>query len=149
MLTRPTAAGGTFLAEPSLWGSWDRSGYRRTNGLPRNERAKDAVHGRYLSRQTRRRSGGATLVPMMESAHLRSCDDPPSLRWLDGAWLWRVLVQAQVRPTPMIIAQEPLQVAVQGAFVKHNQPSRPGDLHPEALTEPDISLSTYPARATE
>ena len=28
-------------------------------------------------------------------------------------------------------------------------PSRPGELHPEPLTEPDVSLSTYPARATQ
>jgi hypothetical protein len=27
-------------------------------------------------------------------------------------------------------------------------PSRPGELHPEALTDPDVSLSTHPARAT-
>jgi hypothetical protein len=27
-------------------------------------------------------------------------------------------------------------------------PSRPGELHPEPLTEPDLGLSTYPARAT-
>src|SRR5689334_2130592 len=27
-------------------------------------------------------------------------------------------------------------------------PSRPGELHPEPLTEPDVSLSTPPARAT-
>ena len=27
-------------------------------------------------------------------------------------------------------------------------PSSPGEFHPEALTEPDLSLSTYPARAT-
>jgi hypothetical protein len=28
-------------------------------------------------------------------------------------------------------------------------PSRPGEFHPEALTDPDVSLSTYPARATD
>jgi hypothetical protein len=28
------------------------------------------------------------------------------------------------------------------------KPSRPGESHPEALTDPDVSLSTYPARAT-
>ena len=28
-------------------------------------------------------------------------------------------------------------------------PSRPGDLHPEALTDPDVNLSIHPARATE
>ena len=27
-------------------------------------------------------------------------------------------------------------------------PSRPGEFRPEPLTEPDVSLSTYPARAT-
>ena len=27
-------------------------------------------------------------------------------------------------------------------------PSRSGELHPEPLTEPDLGLSTYPARAT-
>ena len=27
-------------------------------------------------------------------------------------------------------------------------PSRPGEFHPEPLTEPDVSLSTYPARTT-
>src|SRR5262249_32306376 len=27
-------------------------------------------------------------------------------------------------------------------------PSRPGEFHPEPLTDPDLSLSTYPARAT-
>ena len=30
----------------------------------------------------------------------------------------------------------------------HVMPSRPGEFHPEPLTEPDLSLSTYPARAT-
>jgi hypothetical protein len=27
-------------------------------------------------------------------------------------------------------------------------PSRPGEFHPEPLTEPDVNLSAYPARAT-
>jgi hypothetical protein len=27
-------------------------------------------------------------------------------------------------------------------------PSRPGDLHPEPLTDPDVNLSIHPARAT-
>jgi hypothetical protein len=27
-------------------------------------------------------------------------------------------------------------------------PSRPGDFHPEALTDPDVNLSVHPARAT-
>src|SRR5215471_13140119 len=28
-------------------------------------------------------------------------------------------------------------------------PSRPGELHPEPLTEPDVNLSIHPARATQ
>jgi predicted ATPase len=28
-------------------------------------------------------------------------------------------------------------------------PSRPEELHPQPLTEPDVSLATYPARATQ
>src|SRR5215470_1622803 len=35
---------------------------------------------------------------------------------------------------------------------KHDQskaPSRPGELHPEPLTDPDVNLSIHPARATQ
>ena len=32
--------------------------------------------------------------------------------------------------------------------MRSGAPSRPGELHPEPLTGPDVSLSTYPARAT-
>ena len=34
------------------------------------------------------------------------------------------------------------------AAVTRRPPSRPGELHPEPLTGPDVSLSTYPARTT-
>jgi hypothetical protein len=34
-------------------------------------------------------------------------------------------------------------------IIRKRLPSRPGELHPEPLTEPDVSLSTYPARATD
>jgi len=33
-------------------------------------------------------------------------------------------------------------------IVGYDLPSRPGEFHPEPLTESDLSLSTYPARAT-
>ena len=36
------------------------------------------------------------------------------------------------------------RVRPRGPFV----PSRPGEFHPEPLTEPDLNLSAYPARAT-
>ena len=40
------------------------------------------------------------------------------------------------------------QVDVAALPVPTRMPSRPGEFHPEPLTEPDLSLSTYPARAT-
>src|SRR5215813_1350290 len=33
-------------------------------------------------------------------------------------------------------------------YLSTKLPSRPGDFHPEPLTDPDLSLSTHPARAT-
>jgi hypothetical protein len=35
-----------------------------------------------------------------------------------------------------------------GEEVSKMQPSRPGELHPEPLTDPDVRLSPHPARAT-
>ena len=57
---------------------------------------------------------------MMESAHLRDRDDPSRIRWLDGAWLGRILLQAQVGPAAMMVGQEPLKVPVQASLVEHD-----------------------------
>src|ERR1700721_2787394 len=35
-----------------------------------------------------------------------------------------------------------------GAFLTGNVPSRPGEFHPEPLTDPDLNLSIHPARVT-
>ncbi len=43
---------------------------------------------------------------MMEPTHFLDGHDPPRFRCLDGAGVWRVLLQAQVRATPMIIVRE-------------------------------------------
>jgi hypothetical protein len=59
-----------------------------------NQSAKDAIHGWCLSPQTRQRSGGATLVPMVKPAHLGDCNNAPCVWWLDRAGLWGVLLQA-------------------------------------------------------
>ena len=86
---------------------------------------------------------------MMQPANLRHRYHMPRLRRLHRPTLWRVLLQPPMRSTLVIILQERLQMPTPGRFVKDDQPSRPGELHPEPLTEPDVSLSTYPARATE
>ena len=57
---------------------------------------------------------------MMESAHRRDRDDPSRIRWLDGAWLGRILLQAQVGPAAMIVGQELLKVPVQTSLVEHD-----------------------------
>jgi hypothetical protein len=36
-----------------------------------------------------------------------------------------------------------------GEFHPEPLPSRPGEFHPEPLTDPDVTLSRHPARATE
>jgi hypothetical protein len=45
--------------------------------------------------------GGATLVAMMKSTHLRDRHDTTSVWWLDAAPLGRILFQTQVRTAPM------------------------------------------------
>ena len=40
------------------------------------------------------------------------------------------------------------RVSPSGAKRDATQPSRPGEFHPEPLTEPDLNLSIHPARAT-
>src|SRR5688572_23593482 len=43
---------------------------------------------------------------------------------------------------------DPYMTRSQPRLLTMTLPSRPGEFHPEPLTEPDLSLSTYPARAT-
>ena len=56
---------------------------KRTGGL--ESIAKDTIHSRCLSPQSRQRSGGATFVPMMEPTNFGDRDDPPGFWRLDGA----------------------------------------------------------------
>ena len=63
---------------------------------------------------------GAALVPMMESADFWHRNNSPHVRRLDGARNRRVLLQSQVRPAPMIVVHETLQVTVQAPFAEHD-----------------------------
>src|ERR1700693_1119444 len=56
-----------------------------------------------------------------------------------------------------IAAQKPMQRNVRSWWCKRTcerqrgsrvMPSRPGEFHPEPLTDPDLTLSRHPARAT-
>src|SRR5436305_12050835 len=57
---------------------------------------------------------------MMESTYLRDRDDPARLRCLNGARLGRVLLQGQMRPTPMIVVDETTQVLPKTVFIEHD-----------------------------
>ena len=66
-------------------------------------------------------SGSPALVPVMEAANLGNGNDRSDLRCLDCTWFRTVLLQRQMRPGPMIITAERLQMAVQTGLVEHNQ----------------------------
>ena len=51
------------------------------------------------------RSGGPPFVAVMQTAHLRKRHDFTGVGTLHGAGLRRVLVQSQVRATPMVVAE--------------------------------------------
>ena len=63
---------------------------------------------------------GAALVTMIESADFRHRNNPPHVRRLDRAGNRCVLLQSQVRPAPMIVVRETLQVMVQAPFAEHD-----------------------------
>ena len=57
---------------------------------------------------------------MMESADFRHGNNPPHVRRLDWARNRRILLPSQVRPAPMIVVHETLQVMVQAPFAEHD-----------------------------
>ena len=56
----------------------------------------------------------------MEPAHLWDRHDPTGFWCMDGAWLGRVLLQAQVRATPMVIVSEFSEVARQAGLTEYD-----------------------------
>ena len=67
-----------------------------------------------------RGSSGATFVTMMQPAHLWDHDDWPDVWRLDGAGLWRILLQAEVRAAPMIVVHESSEMAIQTGFTEYD-----------------------------
>src|SRR5688572_2732956 len=65
-------------------------------------------------------SGGATLVPMMQSTDLRDRDDPASIGWLHTAGLRAVFLQCQMCPAAMVIIKEHFEMPAQTALVEHD-----------------------------
>lgn len=63
-------------------------------------------------------SGRAPPVTMTQPTHLGDRDDPPRIRRLDRSRLPAVLVQHQMRPAAVIVANEVLNVSVQAALVE-------------------------------
>jgi hypothetical protein len=63
-------------------------------------------------------SGGATLVTVMQSAHLRDGDNSSAIALLHRPWFGRVLLQRQVRAGFVVISQEPSDLPTQRLFIK-------------------------------
>ena len=57
-------------------------------------------------------SGRAPLVSMMQSADFRNGDDRSGVWRLDRSVLRAIFLQRQVRPAPMIVTNEALDVSV-------------------------------------
>src|SRR6516225_5174704 len=81
---------------------------------------------------------------MMEAAHLGDRHNPPGFWSLDGAWLGRILLQAQVRATPMIIVGESSQVAIQAGFAPYDHVIQA--LSPNGADHP-LNVGPLPGRA--
>src|SRR5215471_6810702 len=63
-------------------------------------------------------SGSPTLVPVMQSAHLRDGDNSSALAPLHRPWFGRVLLQRQMRAGFVVISQEPPDLPTQRLFIK-------------------------------
>ena len=48
-----------------------------------------------------------------------------------------------------VIPQDQNSITIIRSLPHGHVPSRPGEFHPEPLTDPDLTLSRHPARATE
>src|SRR5215471_11665040 len=81
---------------------------------------------------------------MMEPTHLRNRHDPPGFWCLHGAWLGRVLLQAQVRATPMVIVLEFSEVLRQAGFTENDHVIQA--LPPNAADHP-LDVRTLPRRS--
>jgi len=57
---------------------------------------------------------------MMQPARLRDRHNRPCLWCSDGAWVGRVLLEAQVRATPMVILHDSSEVTRQVNFAKYD-----------------------------
>src|SRR5688572_8066055 len=63
---------------------------------------------------------GPALVPVMEAANRGHTNDRSDLRCLNRSRFRTILLQCQMRPRPMIIANERTQVKLETAFIENN-----------------------------
>ena len=68
-----------------------------------------------------RRSGGATFVVVMQTAHVWECDDPAAGWRLGSPRDRRIFRQREVSAPLVIVSEVVLQVAAQRALVPHDE----------------------------
>ena len=100
----------------------------------------------------------AALVQLEEAELLFRSGVPPDARYTfkhalvqDTAYETLLKSRRQILHRQIADAlreQFPATAATEPELVAHHLPSRPGEFHPEPLTDPDLTLSRHPARAT-
>ena len=63
---------------------------------------------------------GLAFVAVMKAADFRNRDDRPSGRWRDWSGVWRVLLEAKMRPAPMIVPGVKGKEASQVRLIEHD-----------------------------
>ena len=63
---------------------------------------------------------GLPFVAVMKAADFRNRDDRPSGRWRDWSGIWRVLLEAKMRPAPMIVPGVNGKEASQMRLIEHD-----------------------------
>ena len=82
---------------------------------------------------------------MMEATDHGRLDDPALVKAFHWSRLRCVLVQGEVCSGTVVVEEIVTQQATQMGFVQHHEVSSAGELHPRALSEPDVSLSAHTA----
>jgi|SRR5262245_66338711 hypothetical protein len=65
-------------------------------------------------------SSGLSLIMMMESSHFRHRNHPASIWRGDGAWLWAIHGEREMRAPAMVIVEILLQEPLEVTFAQHD-----------------------------
>ena len=67
------------------------------------------------------KSSSRAAISMMQPSDLRNRNHPATVRWLNIACNWRVVIQRQVRASVMIVVEVSSENPQQVPFVEHDE----------------------------